>query len=99
MSQLLLDAENARLGSDVQTQPEIELSLARKNPGQILRLAEGIAKNGLDPTALPAVMPTPDRMKKYVVLERNRRILALKALDTPALIYARSSSADGQAPQ
>jgi hypothetical protein len=42
----------------------------------------------VDPLSLPAVVATGDTHKRYKVLEGNRRLLALKALDTPALVSA-----------
>ena len=43
-------------------------------------------EHGVDPTTLPAVVPTDDQRKRYLVLEGNRRVVALKALETPSLV-------------
>ncbi len=88
LSDLLLSSENPRLAGSSATQQETALELAKQQgEGEaIVKLAEDIVANGLDPTTLPAVVATGDRRKRYQVLEGNRRVLALKALETPALI-------------
>jgi hypothetical protein len=83
---LKLDQENVRFGGDVaQNQREaIELMMADPDDAKkILRLAEHIATNGLDPTELQLV--TPDSEGSYIVLEGNRRLTALKLLTKPDL--------------
>lgn len=87
VSDLLLDEANARL-PDPQptTQQATALALAKLEPKTLVVLAEHIVSHGLDPMTLPAVVPTSDRRKRYRVLEGNRRILALKALETPSLV-------------
>jgi hypothetical protein len=86
ISDLLLDSRNARLRDEQPSQQATALSLAEQQGARLVRLAEDIVKNGLDPTALPAIIPTPDQKKRYVILEGNRRVLALKALETPSLV-------------
>jgi hypothetical protein len=83
---LLLDSENPRLVDVQMTQQETALNLARQQGDNIVRLAADIVKFGLDPTTLPAVVATGDTRKRYRVVEGNRRVLALKVLDTPSLI-------------
>lgn len=81
-----LDQDNVRFGGDVaQSQREaIELIMADPDDGKkLLRLANHIAENGLDPTELQLV--TPDGDSNYVVLEGNRRLTALKLLQKPDL--------------
>lgn len=86
ISDLLLAHDNPRLAEEQATQQETALSLARQQGDNIVRIAADIVKYGLDPTALLAVVPTGDRRKRYRVLEGNRRLLAVRALDTPSLI-------------
>jgi hypothetical protein len=88
ISDLLLSSENPRLTGGAATQQEtaLELALEQGEGAAIIKLAEDIVANGLDPTSLPAVIATGDRRKRYQVLEGNRRVLALRALETPALI-------------
>jgi hypothetical protein len=86
LSDLLFDLRNPRLVEPLKTQQEFAVNLAKQQQGNIVRLAKDILDNGLDPTTLPAVIPTDDQHKRYTVLEGNRRVLALKALEAPALV-------------
>lgn len=89
IADLLLDAENPRYRDVAKNQQVAATALAEKHPNQVVRLAADIVENGLDPTTLPAVVATADKRKKrYRTLEGNRRLLALKALETPTLISA-----------
>lgn len=83
---LLLDTGNARLGDEQPSQQAVYLALAKQQGHRLVRLAENIARNGTDPTNLPAVVATSDRKRKYKVVEGNRRVLALKALDNPSIV-------------
>ena len=81
-----LDQENVRFGNDVaeSEREAIELLMAdQEDARKILRLAEHIAENGLDPTELQLL--TPDGDGRYIVLEGNRRLTALKLLQKPDL--------------
>ncbi len=57
VSELLLDEENARLLSDPTNQQETAEQLAAQRPDKFVRLAEDIARRGMDPLSLPAVVP------------------------------------------
>jgi len=81
---LLLDQENARLGATQTSQQAVYLALAKLLKGKFVVLAQHIVDNGLDPMALPAVVATD--AGRYRVLEGNRRVLALKALETPSIV-------------
>lgn len=86
VADLLLDDKNARLRDEQPSQQATALALAKQQGVRLVNLAEDITKDGLDPTSLSAVVPTGDQKKRYVVLEGNRRLLALKALETPSLV-------------
>lgn len=89
ISDLLLDVGNPRYADVARNQQAAATALAEKHSSHILKLAEDIVENGLDPTTLPAVVATSDKRKKrYRLLEGNRRLLAIKALETPTLISA-----------
>jgi hypothetical protein len=89
IADLLLDAGNPRYSDIAKNQQVAATALAEKHPTHIVKLAGDIVENGLDPTTLPAVVATDDKRKKrYRLLEGNRRLLAIKALDTPTLISA-----------
>jgi hypothetical protein len=96
VSDLLLDGENPRLVESHTTQQETAINLSRQQGDNIIRLAIDIVKHGLDPTALLAVVATGDARKRYRVLEGNRRILALRALETPSLISSTLSPASNR---
>jgi hypothetical protein len=86
LADLLLDVENPRLIETQQTQQETARELAARQGDALLRLAQDIVEHGTDPTALVAVVPTGDRHKRYRVVEGNRRVLALRALESPSLV-------------
>ncbi len=89
LSDLLLDQNNARLTDPVDSQQAAMLALVRQaSPLYLLKQAEHIVVHGLDPSTLPIVVPTGDDKKRYVVLEGNRRVLALKALEMPSRVEA-----------
>lgn len=82
-SDLLIDEENPRLPQPNAGQREALRGIATNQNRKLLILAEDIVKNGMNPCDLPFVMPRGDDLKRYVVLEGNRRIAALKALENP----------------
>ncbi|TAN22206.1 MAG: hypothetical protein EPN30_09155 [Actinomycetota bacterium] len=88
ISDLLLDDENARLLEPGSNQQTTAILLAKDQGDKLVRLAQDIVEHGMDPLSLPAVVASEDSMKRYKVLEGNRRILALKSLETPALVSA-----------
>lgn len=83
---LIVDVRNARLRKEQSSEQSALLALANQQGQRIVSLAADIVEHGLDPTNLPAVIPTNDRQKRYFVIEGNRRVAALKALETPSLI-------------
>ena len=82
-SNLLVDAANPRLSQPNEGQREAMRALAKLMPRKIVALARDIVENGLNPADLPIVMAANDSEKRYVVLEGNRRLVALKALENP----------------
>lgn len=97
ISDLLLDVENARLGEEQPSQQQAYLSLATQQGRRLVTLARDIVENGLDPITLPAVVATGDRRRRYRVVEGNRRVLALKALETPSIVSGALATADQKA--
>lgn len=83
---LILDPANARLGEQQASQQAVYKALAEQQGARLVELASDIVESGLDPTALPAVVATADRRRKYKVIEGNRRILAVKALENPSIV-------------
>lgn len=81
ISDLLIDAENPRLPQPNIGQRDAQREVARQQQKKLLVLAQDIVTHGLNPADLPIVMPCDER--RYVVLEGNRRLVALKALENP----------------
>lgn len=78
---LLIDEVNPRLAEPNIGQREAQRTLAHKQGKKILKLAKHILQYGLNPLELPAVSRQADG--RFIVLEGNRRLVALKALDNP----------------
>lgn len=81
LSKLLLDERNPRHRA-VTTQEAALAEVLRKGPLKVLRLARDIADRGLSPIDRTIVMKSEDGTK-YVVLEGNRRLTALRLLSKP----------------
>jgi hypothetical protein len=82
-AELSIDLLNPRIPSKVSDQHEALRALAAQQKQKLLILAEHIVTHGrLNPVELPLVMRKGDG---YVVLEGNRRLTALRALETPEI--------------
>jgi hypothetical protein len=93
VSRLLLDQSNARLGEEQPNQQATQLALATLVAKQLLEIAADIAEFGLDPTALMAATPEGAPSGKLRVIEGNRRLLAVKAMETPAIVESALAAA------
>jgi hypothetical protein len=80
---LLIDEENPRISQPNAGQHKAQQALAEYNERKLLKLATDIVRHGVNPSDLPIVMPFQDDLKRYVVLEGNRRTAAVKALENP----------------
>jgi hypothetical protein len=80
---LLIDVENPRLPQPNVGQRDAQRAIAAHQDRKLVALATDIIEYGLNPADLPIVMPLNDDLKRYVVLEGNRRLVALKALENP----------------
>lgn len=94
ISDLLLDPANARLDTVQSSQQGTALALASQQGKRLVKLAASILEKQLDPSQLPIVLVTGDRRRKYTVLEGNRRVLAVKALETPSLVAGALAGGD-----
>ncbi len=79
---LLIDPRNPRLTMPNAGQREAICALAGAQGKKMVTLAKDILGNGLNPADLPIVMPANDGTSRFIVLEGNRRIVTLKALDS-----------------
>jgi len=83
---LLIDEENPRLADPNTGQREAQRALALHLGKKLSALATDIVQYGLNPSDLPIVMPHASNPARYVVLEGNRRLAALRALENPELL-------------
>lgn len=94
VSDLLLDQKNARLGDEQSSQQATIQALAQQQGRRLIKLAESIVERGLDIAQPFTVVATNDKKRGYVVLEGNRRTLALKALETPTIVQSALSQSE-----
>lgn len=83
---LLLDEQNPRIAQPNVGQHAALRALAEKLKTKLSTLAADIVQYGVDPSNLPIVMPQPGNPKRYIVLEGNRRLAALRALENPEAV-------------
>jgi len=83
---LLIDLKNPRIEPAATGQREALRALAQDQQERLAVLAEHIVEHGqFNPAELPIVMRSEEQPKRYTVLEGNRRLTALRALETPDL--------------
>lgn len=85
IADLLLDTQNPRVEPSAAQREEMQ-KLLDDQEDRIRVLAEDIVENGVSPIDLPIVMPSRTENDKFVVLEGNRRVLALKVLSNPHVL-------------
>ena len=78
---LLVDSENPRFEPVSDTQAAIDLMVAKRGT-EVYNLAKDIVVNGLNPSSLVMVVR---KGNKYLPVDGNRRIVALKLLQEPDL--------------
>ena len=88
VADLLVDEKNPRLAQPNKGQRETLRALASYQGRKLQKLAEDILTHGLDPSELTIVMPArgDEDKGRYIVLDGNRRLTALKALENPELL-------------
>ena len=86
---LLFDEENPRLPEPITGQRDMLRTVAKDQDQKLLALARDIVTHGVNPAELPIVMASPTEPGRFVVLEGNRRLAALRGLENPdALVGA-----------
>ncbi|AEJ19905.1 hypothetical protein [Gracilinema caldarium] len=85
INDLLVNPENYRYTS-VESQKEAIDLIVSDQKEKLLNLAKHIMENGLNPNDLVQVSPYAHDKTKYIVIEGNRRVVALKLLNTPTLV-------------
>lgn len=82
IADLLLNTLNPRF-NPVKHQIETIQAMVEDQQGKLVKLAEHIIENGLNPTDIILVRP---QGRQWVVLEGNRRVTALKLVNEPDLV-------------
>lgn len=80
---LLIDEENPRISEPNAGQNKAHQAIGRHQQRKLQVLAADILRFGLNPSDLPIVMSLEGDTQRYVVLEGNRRLAALMALENP----------------
>ena len=83
LENLLIDLRNPRYDPR-HSQQEALKTIAVDQGIKLVNLAEDILDKGLNPSELPMV--TPDEPGKFIILEGNRRVAALKLLSSQSLL-------------
>jgi len=86
IADLLIDEMNPRITTPNAGQREALRSIAQEQGSKLAALAQDIVDNGLSPIDLTLVMPKDGDRNRYIVLEGNRRLSALRALESPDLL-------------
>lgn len=81
---LSVDLENFRIGEH-DTVREAYQAMLEEQKQNLTNLADDIIEHGLSPAELFSVCPNPDKPNHYIVCEGNRRITAIRMLETPPL--------------
>lgn len=84
LQNLLLSLDNPRYGTTA-NQNQALRTMVQRQGRKLTKLAQDIVENGLNPTELVMVTPT-DQPERYIVVEGNRRVAAMKLLSSPDLI-------------
>jgi hypothetical protein len=82
---LLVNTENYRF-DPVTGQKEAIDGMIESQGEKLYVLAEHILKNGLNPNDRVQIVPSSHDPTRFIVLEGNRRVIALKLVDNPDLI-------------
>lgn len=80
---LVLDNDNPRI-THAEGQQQVLQKVVRDQKTKLVRLAESIIEHGLSPIERFMVMEVSQKPKRYVALEGNRRVTALRLLVNPA---------------
>ncbi len=86
LANLLLDVVNPRFETEQDNQRDAIRKMAEDQGEKLLNLAEDVVEHGLDPSSLTITMPSETGANRHVILEGNRRVVALKILQQPDLV-------------
>lgn len=85
IEELRLDLKNPRI-SDASSQRDALQKIIADQDAKLVALAESIAEDGLNPMDRFLVIASEDEPGKFVALEGNRRLAALKVLRNPSVL-------------
>lgn len=83
--QLLLDTENPRIG-DASSQHDALQKVLDDQGEKLFELAQSIATEGMSPIDRLLVLREKSNSERFVALEGNRRVAALRILSNPAVL-------------
>lgn len=86
VNQILLDPINPR-HDPLQPQVELIKAMIDNQKEKVVKLAEDIIMSGLNPSDVITLIPHDSEKNMYIVVEGNRRITALKLLNSPSLCH------------
>lgn len=92
VADLLFDEENPRLASPNQGQRETLRALAASQGQKLRALAADIVEYGLDPSELIIVTSLENSENRFIVLDGNRRLAALRLLENPDTVSGATTS-------
>jgi len=85
IDQLLLDTENPRIG-EASSQHDALQKVLDDQEEKLFELAQSIATEGMSPLDRLLVLREKDDSNRFIALEGNRRVAALKVLANPAVL-------------
>lgn len=91
LKSLWINTENYRFDSN-ESQAEAITVMVEDQKDKLYNLAEDIAENGMNPSDLPIVTDMPNHKGKFLVLEGNRRVTAMKIWNNPSLLNDTTAS-------
>jgi len=89
ISKLRVDLKNPRLPDVQDSQLDAFHTMAKVQEDKLVALAKHIIMNGLNPAEKFILIP--DDEEQFIVLDGNRRLSALRALDSPEIVQGKLS--------
>src|SRR5712691_7391784 len=86
VANLRLDIANPRFETEQENQRDDIRQMAEDQSDKLLNLAEDVVAFGLDPSSLAIVIRDEANPERYITVEGNRRLAALKVLHNPDLV-------------
>lgn len=93
MSKLVVDLGNFRIGDQDHARAAYHAMIAEEGV-DLVNLAADIIEHGLSPSELPIVCKDPENDAQFIVLEGNRRLIAIRLMEKPTLADGTSVHSD-----